>query len=59
MRWTVRKSACTSIAKLKSSFLVKNFICRHYQQNFYFFMAFSIAIGAYLTYFGFATQPQR
>lgn len=32
----------------------------HYEQNFYFFMAFSIAIGAYLTYFGFAskTQPQ-
>jgi len=33
----------------------------HYEQNFYFFMAFSIAIGAFLTYFGFAskTQPQR
>ena len=33
----------------------------HYEQNFYFFMASSIAIGAYLTYFGFTstTQLQR
>ena len=30
----------------------------HYEQYFYFFMAFSIAIGAYLTYCGFTSKTQ-
>lgn len=30
----------------------------HYEHNVYFFMAFSIAIGSYLTYFGFASKTQ-
>jgi len=30
----------------------------HYEQNFYFFMAFSVAIGAYLAYFGFVSKTQ-
>jgi len=29
----------------------------HYEQNFYFFMVFSIALGVYLTYAGFRSKP--